>query len=570
MPELAFIHPLLFSNPLPTERLAAAAEGAATAGALTQRSFAAYLALAPLAPTVPALDFNEQNVHGHVCVWVSTLQPSLGAGQAALALYGGHLVRDLAPLLAAAPFAATEPQARTSVLDGLQLLKMAAVAQQLNAREVALAADSFRSRFARAMVAYVIGIDNLAEARADANAWQFRELAKQRQDALGKAMSMLAAAVSALGAMESAWRGLVAHIDILLDQLRESSLNSALLHRRLSQAAVDWRALVASLGGASGAPPRAPELRSVSAFRNGELSDGAEAVAGVIGVLDALSSGIAQLPQPEGARAAQVGQHIGAVRALAQAWPRRGRPSLLGSMTSLKQFGDEFVANDAPRLQAAFQRGAGDDASRQAAALMLAGVIARLSGLVEAFASVRADLGAYLGEVAGVSAALETDTVLVTRRLQDEHARARVLAGRASRLQNKLDGAHERQRWHWLLGPLGALLTREIDQLGSRMAAVAGQLAALRAEQAATLGDASYLQQLLPALSRYLTGVDRVGAGIEAARSGAQTLQIQLAELRGAIMAGPGASAGAEAQLQAALDDWRAISRQIGRLAAAG
>jgi hypothetical protein len=580
MPDLAFIHPLLVTNPLPTERLAGAVEGTASAAMQAQRSFAAFLELPELATAVPALAFNEQHVHGHASMWLNTLQPTLGSVHAALSLYAAQLVQDLAPLVAAAPFAATEPDARKIVFDGLQLLKMAAVAQQLVAREAALAADNFRSRFARAMVAYVIEIDNLADAHGNehGNANPCWEQAKQRQDALGKAMSMVAAAVSSLGAMESAWRGQVAHVDILLDQLRDSSLNSALLLGRLQLAGGDWRALAARLGNGdsarlraarlpTGAEARGAELRTVSAFRNGAISDGAEAVAGVIGVLDSLSVGIAQLPQPDANTTLQVGEHIGAVRRLAHAWPRRGRPSLLGSMANLKQFGDDFVAHDAPRLQAAFQRmAAGDSAGQQGAAILIAGIIERLAGLVAAFESVRRDLGAYLQEVAGASADLETDTARVTRHLQVGQARAQALAGRVSQLQDKLDGAHERQRWHWLLGPLGALLTNEIDVLGGKMAAVASQLTVIRAEQAASISDAAYLQQLLPALSSYLTGVDRVGAGIGAALSGTRTLQIQLAELRGAIVARPATGAGAAAQLQAALADWRDITRRLGHL----
>lgn len=579
MPDLATIHPLLVSNPLPVDRLAGAVAGAVTAGVMTESCFNAYLQLPELAPTLPALGFNEQNVYGHVCMWINTLQPSLSAGRSAVALYAARLRLDLAPMLSAAPFAATEPHALKTVFDGLQVLKVAAVAQQLKAREAALAADSFRSRFARAMVAYVVEIDTAPEPRGQqANSTeQFRSHAKQRQDALGRAISMVASAVSALGALESAWRGLVAHTDILLDQLRGQGLNSVLLLGRLNIAAAEWSALEARLAGSDGsghpmcAPAsvagaaRASPLKSVSAFRNGDINDGTEAVAGVIGVLDSLSTGIAQLPQPLATSAPLVGRHIGAVQQLAHAWPHRGRPSLLGSMAALKQFGDDFVTHDAPRLLAAFQE-LGDGAAGQPAAGLIGDLIARLAELVDAFEVVRRGLDAYLSEVAGASAELEQDTALVTRRLQDEQARAQALAHRASELQGKLDGAHERQRWHWLLGPLGAIITNEIDVLSKRMAEAANQLHGIRTQQAATISDATYLQNLLPALSSYLTGVDRIGTGIGAALSGIQTLQVQLAELRSAIVARPGAAAGAGAQLQAALADWRDISRKIGHL----
>lgn len=309
------------------------------------------------------------------------------------------------------------------------------------------------------------------------------------------------------------------------------------------------------------------DLTTVSAFRSAELNAGANVVSSVIAVLDTLSSRIAQLP-PIGASSVQgIEQHISAVRSLANAWPISNRPQLIGSMQALKGFGDTLINQDAPALQAAFQRMASNIAgAQQEAVTLIDGLIQRLAGPAMGLEATTHNIGNYLTQLSNASATLGSDTTLVSQRIQSDQTQSALLAQQANNLQGQLNDARDRAKWYWLLGPLAALIAREIDSLASNLDGVTNQLNQIRADQANTIADANYLQNLLPALSSYLSGVNQMGAGVNASLAGTQTLQSQLTELKGAILSAPDAGAFAGAQLQAALADWSDISEKIGQL----
>ena len=539
MPDLAFIHPLLVKNPLPHDALHAAVRQVATAGAQLDTRLRAVLP-------------RDRGMASLAAGWLAIGRPALYGGIDDVAAFADRLRSSLPPLCAAGPYAATDTGACKTVNDGLQVLKLAAVAHEAAAADSA-AALARLERFIRA---------------------------DEQDPACAACVDALQAVQSAQRAMERAWHGVVCGFNALLGQMTGATLNSALLVARLDVAHGGWSDLAAHLRAPSSAPrtPHSPRgaahgtgpagLKTVSAFRHGGIGDGADAVAAVIGLLDSLAAGIAQLPSPGADSAPLVGRHIDAVRALAQAWPGRLRPEVLASMAALKHFGEQFVEMEAPRLQAALSRMRRQDLDeRGQAAALVTDVGVRLAGLAKGFDAVAPCIGEYLSSMARAALDLETDTAAVARRLQAGQSRAEALACLASRLRLRLH-THASRRWlPWLLERLPGMGRRS---RGARLVAVAHELDSLRSAQACTMKDAASLQSLLPALSSYLAAIDRLEAGVAAALAGTSGLQGQLAELHGALLANPASGAIASAQLRAALADWRAIARRIGRLPPAG
>ena len=537
MPDLAFIHPLLVKNPLPTDALHASVRQVATAGAQLDTRLRALLP-------------RERGMASLAAAWQATVRPALYGGIDDVAAFAERLRMALPPLCAAGPFAATDAAACSTVVDGLQVLKLAAVAQ------AAAAADT-----------------TAALARLD----RFGPPGQQI-GANAACVEALQAVQSAQRGMERAWHSVVCGFNALLGQLTGATLNSALMVARLEIAFAGWNELATHLRAPSNAPRggraadpapglRAPLLTTVSAFRDGAIGEGADAVAAVIALLDSLAAGIAQQRSPGPDSAPLVGRHVDAVRDMARDWPDRLRPSVLASMAALKHFGEQFVECEAPRLQAAFGRMRRQDLDERAqAARLVLDVSGRLAVLADGFGSVALGIGDYLSMMARAALDLDTDTAEVARRLQSGQLRAEALACLASRLRLRLGTPSTRTMRPWLPAMFATLLEQARRAPTARLVGVAHELDRVRSAQAGTMQDAASLQSLLPALSSYLNAIDRLGAGVSAVLAGSATLQAQLADLYSALLANPASGAMASAQLRAALADWRSIARRIGRL----
>ncbi|PTS99757.1 HBL/NHE enterotoxin family protein [Pseudomonas sp. HMWF006] len=309
------------------------------------------------------------------------------------------------------------------------------------------------------------------------------------------------------------------------------------------------------------------DVSTVSMFRSAEINAGTMVVLSVTSLLDTLSSKITQLPNVGSNSIPQLNQHISTLKLLANEWPTANKPSLLAAMQQLKEFGDSFISTDAPTLQKAFQSMSDNNpGAQQAAANLTNQIIQKLSGPSQTVNVVTHSIGEYLSQLANVSSDINGDSAIVAQRIQNDQARSAMLETQANDLQSKLDDARSRAKWYWLMGPLAALLAQEIDSLASNLGGVINQLNEIRSDQANTLAEENYLQALLPALNAYLTGVNQMGAGINSILAGIQALQSQLGQLTGAIESSPGAGTFANAQLQAALIDWRDISEKLSQL----
>lgn len=282
-------------------------------------------------------------------------------------------------------------------------------------------------------------------------------------------------------------------------------------------------------------------------FWDAAIGGGAAAIAALGSHVDTLSQHISRLqPQLVTARPA-VSHYLDMVRALATAWRGRSRPALAAALEAMRYVGEGMAS---PALEA------GLEGSRADLARALDTLERRLAPPVLALDALDADLRGALARMATATCELDTDTVLVTQRLQAGQVHAFVLSQQANAMQAKLDGARAQQRAAWLLGPRAGQIRKEVALHSSALDGVRRQLDHLRAEQAALTAEAASLQELLPVLSSYLDATDRMGTAIHALLAGARGVQAALGELRrgaGLAQAGP--------QLRAALPCWSALPK---------
>lgn len=301
-------------------------------------------------------------------------------------------------------------------------------------------------------------------------------------------------------------------------------------------------------------------LRGESAFWTGAVGVGVNVILAQIDDVDELSANIQALPPRKAGHRAVVGQYLGIVQLLATAWPSRSKPALLLALSALQTFAERLTEHEGPQLCGAFAgMAAGGAHSVNDAARLIANVGARLDFPIRALDAINSDFGSYLGQMAAASSDLEVDTVLVTQRLQADHVHASVLSQQIDAVQERLLDTRQRQQHRWPLGQHADLMRQDAAAHSAALDSARRQLEQIRADQASLLSEAAHLQMLLPTLSAYLAGIDRMAAGINAALAGALALQVQLSELNEAMLGAPGSGASAAAQLSNALPNWRAL-----------
>ncbi|MCE3603720.1 hypothetical protein LXA47_08880 [Massilia sp. P8910] len=307
-----------------------------------------------------------------------------------------------------------------------------------------------------------------------------------------------------------------------------------------------------------------PRVIGGSMFWSPGIGLGAGIILELSADLDSLSQRIARLPERAGAGRPRVGHYLFMVKTLAAAWATRSRPALDAALDGLRHVGESLLAQDAPPLATALlNMFHGRPSDGAGAVRLLDGLVRRLAAPSAALDAIDQDVGSYLAQMARASADLETDTILATQRLQTDHVHAFILAQQVNTLQGKVAEARARRRSHWLLGPVADEAREDIALHNGALERVMRQLDHIRTGQSAMMAEAAYLQGLLPTLSAYLSGMDRIGAGIRTVAAGTRALRAELDDLKNVLLAGPALSGQAHAQLLAALPAWRTLSARI-------
>ena len=297
------------------------------------------------------------------------------------------------------------------------------------------------------------------------------------------------------------------------------------------------------------------------AFWCGAIGAGAAIMVDLTVHIDVLSHSISQLPGNTAASRPAVANYLAMVKALAAAWSTRTRPALSEALDALAHVG---VSLGQPFTLEAIAN-CRIDGSR-AAAKVVDGTLRRLAVPAKALAALAHDFDALLASMACATGDLQADTQLVSERLQSDHVHAFLLSQHASSLQSKLDDATVRQDAYWLQGPHAEQIRQEIAMHSAALEGVRRQLDYLHTEQAVTRAEAHYLQKLMPSLAGYLGALERIAGAIRATGAGSSALLAELRELKRLLAEEPHAASDAEAQLRAALPQWRNLVTGTARL----
>lgn len=299
------------------------------------------------------------------------------------------------------------------------------------------------------------------------------------------------------------------------------------------------------------------------AFWCGAIGAGACVMVELAFHIDLLSRSIARLPHTHAACRPAVANYLATVRTLARSWSTHTRPALLEAVEALTHIGASLAQPFTLDAIANRHVDGGQGAKRVVSALLR-----RLGAPAASLQALAADVDEQLSAMACATRDLESDTLLLSERLQGEHVHTFLLSQQASTLQSKLDDATMRQDAYWLQGPHSEQIRQEIALHRSALEGVTRQLDHLQAEQAATRAEAHYLQNLMPSLSGYLGALERMAGGIRATQAGAASVLSELNELKRVLAEEPDSAAPAEAQLRAALPQWRALAANAASLRA--
>ncbi|HEV2772335.1 MAG TPA: HBL/NHE enterotoxin family protein [Thermoleophilaceae bacterium] len=217
----------------------------------------------------------------------------------------------------------------------------------------------------------------------------------------------------------------------------------------------------------------------------------------------------------------------------AQTWPSAVRAQVMGYLGNCSSHASAYASTTAPQLG-------------QLVASKDPGATARFLALLNATQSVVVDLQ---GQATPVTAAVNSfrsgqlaassrvtaDAQTASSVLQGEQAQAVALEAEIEALQRKIEKDREYEQLGWLLGPLGAIIAREIGDLVDD---VAGKEAQIQSEeqQIATLNaDVQALIAVTGALNVLVPANGVVIAGLTALTNGLAVLGGELANLLQAV-----------------------------------
>ncbi|MFK0311683.1 HBL/NHE enterotoxin family protein [Pseudomonas sp. NPDC090233] len=190
------LRPLFTNSILLTDDHNDAINQTASAGSLVNGACTAILQQANMdVPAMPEMAKHQQTARDHANLWINTLQPALIGSIGGVVGFSNQFNAYLAPLLKAAANVNTDPKARQTVVEGLQLLQTAANTQKSNAVLANQSVDDFRKNFSVDFSAFATDIDTLTQKLAGDNGEiiQLQAEMAARQKAMNNDLTMIAA-----------------------------------------------------------------------------------------------------------------------------------------------------------------------------------------------------------------------------------------------------------------------------------------------------------------------------------------------------------------------------------------
>ncbi|HYG30538.1 MAG TPA: HBL/NHE enterotoxin family protein [Allosphingosinicella sp.] len=186
------------TSPLTTTAHTAAVNATAAQGALVNGCCTAILEQADISvPDMPSLGQHQQTTRDHANYWINSVQPTLIASIGAVVGFSNQYNAFLVPLMQAAPNVNTDPTAKNTVVQGLQLLKQSVTTYGGKTTSATSAVDSFRSSFTSDYSAFDSDITamNTKLTGLSGDGGEIKQLTDKisaEQDAMSKDLSMIA------------------------------------------------------------------------------------------------------------------------------------------------------------------------------------------------------------------------------------------------------------------------------------------------------------------------------------------------------------------------------------------
>jgi non-hemolytic enterotoxin B/C len=183
------------ASPFTTDNHDAAANSTAIAGSLVNACCTAILAQPDIVvASMPSLAKHQDTSRTHANLWINTVQPGLITAIGGVVGFSNQYNAFLLPLLQAAPNVNTNPVAKRTVIEGLQLLKQSATSYQLRTQQACASIDTFRSDFVKDNSAFTGDIETIRVKLTGDNG-EIKELTKKieaEQTAMTTDLNMIA------------------------------------------------------------------------------------------------------------------------------------------------------------------------------------------------------------------------------------------------------------------------------------------------------------------------------------------------------------------------------------------
>jgi hypothetical protein len=252
------------------------------------------------------------------------------------------------------------------------------------------------------------------------------------------------------------------------------------------------------------------------------------------------------------------------LRSIAAIWPSAVRPQVVGQGAACSSQAATYAGTTGPQLEAA----ATAKDTTQFVALLKAtqSVVVALQGQG---AAVTNAVGSFRSGLAGAAATVTADAQTAASALQGEQAEITALQQEIEALQDKIEEDRKWEQLGWLLGPLGAVIAREIGDLADDVEGKQGQIRTDSAQVATLSADVGALNGITVALQALVPANGAVLAGLTALSNGLAVVGGELASVLQAVgSAGSVDPVWAAAELQRLAGDWADVGSAAAALSA--
>jgi prefoldin subunit 5 len=271
-----------------------------------------------------------------------------------------------------------------------------------------------------------------------------------------------------------------------------------------------------------------------------------------LGTIDQAVAQITAVQVPSSPAVPTLPADLESLRTVALTWPSAVRGQVTSHVTACAGQAAAYADTTGPQLQAS----AAEQNTPQFVALLQATQSAVVSLQGQA-TTVTAAVNTFRSGLLDAAGRLTADAQTAASALQGEQAEIVSLQQEMNALNAKIDEDREYEQLGWLLGPLGAIIAREIGDLVDDVQGKESQIQADQQQIATLSADVDALNGIAGALNALVPANGMVIAGLTALTNGLAVVGGDLANVLQAVgSAGSVDPTWAQAELQRLAEDW--------------